>query len=270
MKTPISYYGGKQRLAKRIISLFPVHRCYVEPFFGGGAVYWYKQPSEVEVINDIDQRVITFFQVLQDRAKYKKLKLLLDKTLHSRYLHNEAGRILKNVDMSDEIEIAWAFYVQTNMSFGKCLFKGFGYGHTRSHASTVTNNIKNLKAIYCDRLINTTIENKDALEVIKAWDSNETLFYCDPPYINTNMGHYKGYTEEDYRGLLDTLTARKGRFVLSSSPSAILKEYLEKTGWEQTEIKQPLAVCGKRKERKYKVECLIANYMSSNREKSYD
>jgi len=62
MKTPITYYGGKQTLLKYLLPLIPQHKLYCEPFFGGGAVFFAKPKSDVEVINDINGEVINFLK----------------------------------------------------------------------------------------------------------------------------------------------------------------------------------------------------------------
>ena len=60
MKPPLTYYGGKQKLARQIVSMIPEHRLYCEPFFGGGAVFFAKPPASVEVINDTNGELINF------------------------------------------------------------------------------------------------------------------------------------------------------------------------------------------------------------------
>ena len=70
MKTPITYYGGKQQLAQKIISLIPEHEIYCEPFIGGGAVFFRKEPSESEIINDTNGELINFYEVLQNHNQY--------------------------------------------------------------------------------------------------------------------------------------------------------------------------------------------------------
>jgi len=67
MKPPVSYYGGKQNMTKEILSLIPKHKIYIEPFFGGGAIFFTKEPSEVEIINDLNSYVINFYNVCKDR-----------------------------------------------------------------------------------------------------------------------------------------------------------------------------------------------------------
>lgn len=86
MRTPITYYGGKQQLADEIIRMMPSHKIYVEPFFGGGAVFFAKGKSPCEVINDIDDRIITFYEVCQDPDMFCQLQEMVRHTLDSERL----------------------------------------------------------------------------------------------------------------------------------------------------------------------------------------
>ena len=88
MKTPLSYYGGKQQLARRILELIPEHRIYCEPFLGGGAIFFAKEPSPVEVINDTNGELINFYEVLQ--RDFPALEKEIAISLHSRKQHRHA------------------------------------------------------------------------------------------------------------------------------------------------------------------------------------
>jgi len=103
-----------------------------------------------------------------------------------------------------------------------------------------TKQIQNLKEIftiqYARRLERTSIFCRDALNVIKSTDRKTTFHYVDPPYFNADMGHYDGYTLEDFKSLLDTLEKIEGKFMLSTYSSDILKEYVERNGWKMIEI----------------------------------
>lgn len=88
LKTPISYYGGKQSMLKEILPLIPEHRIYVEPFFGGGAVFWAKEPSRSEVINDVNMNIVNFYEVL--KHSYFELRKRVEATLHSRETYKKA------------------------------------------------------------------------------------------------------------------------------------------------------------------------------------
>lgn len=109
LRTPITYYGGKQKLISTILPLIPQHSLYCEPFIGGAAVYFAKEPSKVEVINDTNKEVINFYQVCRNR--FHDLQALVRVTLHSRDLHDDAFVIYSKPHLHDEVRRAWALWV---------------------------------------------------------------------------------------------------------------------------------------------------------------
>lgn len=267
MKTPISYYGGKQTLARRIISLIPhkvidnaihfEHNLYNEPFIGGGAVFWLKPASSVEVINDIDGRIVNFYQMCQ--SNFDALKKMIVETPHSRHLHQESHHVLRNPDHYSKLRLAWAVWVQTNMSFGSCMFAGYGYSRKRNSCEKkLMNKRLTFSDDYSKRLECVQIECSDAIKVIQSRDYDEAFHYCDPPYFNAHMGHYGGYKESNMIELLDTLTQVKGKFLLSSYDSAILEKYVKKCRWKTIKISMNLSMVTKSSKRK--IEVLTANY----------
>lgn len=108
-----------------------------------------------------------------------------------------------------------------------------------------------------ERLNVVQIECNDALKVIKSRDRVDTFFYIDPPYVNTNCGHYAGYTEHDYEMLLQILSKLKGKFLLSSFPTKLLDKYTKQFGWHQIEFDKSKSAS---KYRSRKIEVLTANY----------
>lgn len=114
MKTPITYYGGKQNLIDEILPMIPKHRIYCEPFFGGGAVFFAKSKSFLEVINDKNDLLINFYQQCIDN--FDDLQHKVQHTLHSESEFNKAKRIYNNPTSHTDIEKAWAFWVVTNVS----------------------------------------------------------------------------------------------------------------------------------------------------------
>ena len=258
MKPPLTYYGGKQKLSDRIISMIPKHRIYCEPFFGGGAVFFAKAPAELEVINDTNGELINFYRVL--KTDYKKLANEIKCTLHSRESHQYAEVIIKNPKLFSEVKRAWAIWTLANQSFAsmlggtwRCDFK------KNASAKRLNNKRNNFTEEYAKRLEQVQIENRDALKVIKLWDTKDTFFYCDPPYFNSAMGHYKGYTEQDFENLLKVLSEIKGKFILSSYPSELIEKYTKKYKWHTQKIEGiPVSVSlGKRK---MKTEVLTGNF----------
>ncbi len=261
MKTPITYYGGKQKLAKTILKLIPVHKLYAEPFFGGGAIFFEKPKSAVEVINDTNTEIINFYQMVQN--DFVSLEMEIRITLHSRNLHRKASVIYNNPDMFTPLKRAWAFWTLASQSFASIIDGSWGYDIAKGTTSTkVSNKRQGFTEDYAIRLQSVQIECTDALRIIKSRDNAEAFFYCDPPYFNSDCGHYDGYTVEDFEMLLKTLSTIKGKFLLSSYPSPILKDYAKKMRWFQQEIHQKVSVANNnsKKGQKNKIEVLTANY----------
>ena len=117
MKPPLSYYGGKQKLSRDICrALYQSPNWsekghYIEPYFGGGAVFFAKEPQCIETINDLNDNLIAFYRVVKDPAGFEKVKALLDGTLYSRSEFNRAGRILRGEIEASAEEKAWAVFV---------------------------------------------------------------------------------------------------------------------------------------------------------------
>ena len=205
MKPPITYYGGKQMLSKLIIELIPEHNVYCEPFFGGGAVYFKKSPSNIEVINDTNGELINFYKVI--KTKFNKLNQEIQTTLHSRESHLAARIIYKNPKLFDVVKRAWAIWTLANQSYASKLNGTWGYDKKENRSvKQLDTKRKTFTKGYAERLENTEIECMDALDVIQARDSKTTFFYIDPPYIEANQGHYKGYEKEDFEKLLKILS----------------------------------------------------------------
>ncbi len=255
MKTPITYYGGKQSMIKDILPLIDYSKNqYVEPFFGGGAIFFAKEPHKHEVINDLDNRVVNFYEVLKN--DFEALKKKIDTTLHSEYLHKTAREILKDKN-ADKIEMAWAFWVQTNMSYNKTIGSGFTYSHTKNNSTQTKNKRESFKICLSERLENIEIFCRDALNIITLKNIGDTFFYIDPPYYNADMGHYEGYTEQDFINLLNKCEEIKGHFLLSSYDSKILQDYITRNKWQQKIIEMN---CSAVNAKKIKYESLVYNY----------
>ena len=115
MRTPITYYGGKQTLAPTIVSMLPPHRIYCEPFFGGGAVFFAKPKSYLEAINDTNDRLVTFYK--QVMTNFDELQQMVQNTLQSESEYLKAREIYNRRRPASDAEIAWAVWMVTNFSF---------------------------------------------------------------------------------------------------------------------------------------------------------
>jgi len=258
MKPPLTYYGGKQKLAQTIISMIPKHRLYCEPFFGGGAVFFAKSPAPLEVINDNNGELINFYKVV--KTNFKELEKEIKCTLHSREYHRDAKIVLGYPQLFNEVKRAWAVWTLANQSFASNLEGTWRCDYKKNTTPKRLENKKtNFVEEYAKRLEQVQIENRDALKIIQTWDSKDTFFYCDPPYFNSDMGHYKGYTEQDFKNLLQALSEIKGKFILSSYPSEILEKYIKKHKWFSKKI-EGIQVSVSLGKRKTKTEVLTGNY----------
>lgn len=218
----ISYYGGKQRIASKIVERIRQipHTVYAEPFAGGLAVLFAKGKPAVtnishyrEAVNDHDDRLITLYRVA--RTQPDELQRWIDLTPYSQSEHTRAKQWLKEPGHT-ELELAWAYYVSIQMSFSNDLGCGWRTGvMTRNQAATWSNKQQRLPEAM-ERLRSVHIACEDAIRFIQRWDSPQTLFYCDPPYPGANQGHYGGYTLEDWQRLCDALDNCQGSYILSN------------------------------------------------------
>lgn len=261
MKTPITYYGGKQKLATIILNQIPQHKLYCEPFIGGAAIFFAKPPSQIEVINDVNSELVNFYKVVQN--DFVSLEKEVQISLHSRDLFRKASVIYKNPDMFSEIKRAWAVWCLAAQGFAGILDGSWGYDVQKNTTTKkITNKRESFTLDYAVRLQNVQIECTDAIRIIRSRDQKDAFFYCDPPYYNSDCAHYDGYSLDDFEHLLKTLSKIKGKFLLSSYPSPILKEYTKAKGWHTKEIKQGVSVANNnsQKGQKMKTEVLTANY----------
>lgn len=213
------YHGGKQYMATKLVDLIPDHKIYCEPFSGAASLLFAKPRKQVsnqedylEIINDNLNLIVIFYE--QAKTNTEALFNLIDSRLYSEYWHSIGKKIIKNQDNYSLLEIAWAAYYLLNVSFGGGMRKGFAYGKVKKYPEAFYNKLLNFK-VKCERLKLVTIHNRDALEIIKYYDTPQTFFYIDPPYINTHHSHYKEYSIENYIALINVLKDCKGKILLS-------------------------------------------------------
>jgi DNA adenine methylase len=223
-------------------------------------VFFGKQKSEVEVLNDTNRELINFYRVVQNDfvSVEKEVKI----TLHSRDQFRQASVIYNNPDMFNEVKRAWAVWVTASQSFSSMLDGSWGYERLTNKTATRLENKKHaFNEDLAIRLQSVQIECTDALRVIFSRDTVDSFFYCDPPYFNSDCGHYDGYSGADFEALLTMLASIKGKFLLSSYPSPLLQKYAKMHGWFTKTIEQTVSVNAKSGKRKAKTEVLTANYL---------
>lgn len=256
IKPPFSYYGGKQKMFKYIEPLIPEHTTYVEAFAGSASVFWMKKPSDVEILNDTNKELMNFYEIM--KHDFVALQKEIEISLHSRDLHRDAFTVYKNSHLFTPLKRAWAIWVLGAQGFGGQLSSSWGRDKKKNKTvKAVSNKRERFTTDYAIRLQYVTLESRDAIRVIKTTDYDNAFFYVDPPYYNADMGHYDGYTIEDFQMLLEALSCIEGKFLLSSYPSELLSECTERYKWHSFNIEQNVSVSNKGKR---KVEVLTANY----------
>lgn len=197
-----------------IISHFPDHRCYVEPFGGGASVIANKDPSTVEVYNDQDGDLVHFFETLQERGD--ELIEWLEQQPYAKDLHEKYGRqFYAGYRPENDIERAGRFYyLRVSQYAGKYqTFSGFRSGKKRNFAKEYYNKVGELWD-FQQRFRHVQIENRDYREIIDRFDSPKTLFYCDPPYLQEGDDLYTG-GEFNHDIFVDTVNQLEADCVIS-------------------------------------------------------
>lgn len=250
-KPLMRYHGAKWRLAPWIISHFPQHHCYVEPFGGSAAVLISKEPSTREVYNDKNDEIVNLFNVIRCNNMRPELLRLLHMTPYSRTEFefskepSDAHRDSRgNIIPGDSAVIeALKLLVRAQMSFGSA---GATRGNTGFRLDTARSGTS-LQALWSDlparvlevteRLRQVVIENTDAYNVIKQHDRSDTLFYLDPPYTldtRTNTDSYGKFEmrEFEHERLLELTQKCAGMFVISGYDNELYNDMLN--GWTKS------------------------------------
>lgn len=228
---PLPYIGGKHRLAAQIIALLPPHVTYVEAFAGGAQVFFRKEPSTVEVLNDLDYEIVNFYRVCQ--SHYEELIRYLRFSVASRTWF----AVLKATDASTLTDIQRAarfLYLQKNAFGGLVVKQSFHYGVTKP-SNFNPKRIPEIIAAAHQRLAKAQIESLPYEQILVKYDRPTTLFYLDPPYWERKLYKFN-FKEEDFRKLEARLRALTGKFVLSLDDHPKVRELFKAFHIERTEI----------------------------------
>jgi len=242
----LRYHGGKWRLAPWILSTFPAHRTYVEPFAGGASILLRKARAFTEVYNDLDQEIVNVFQCARDRGA--ELTRALELTPFARTEFQDAYQ-----HSDDPIERARKTVIRSFMGFGSdgvhsSHRTGFR-GRSQRSGSTPAHDWANYPyalRVIIQRLQGVVIESKPALYVIEKYDGPDVLFYVDPPYVHetrSRVDSARGYrhemSDDDHRALAAALGKVQGKVVLSGYQTALYAELF--AGWNRIEKTGPFA-----------------------------
>lgn len=238
IKSLLRYPGSKWRIASWILSYFPEHRSYPEPFVGSGAVFFSKQRSDIETINDLDGDVVNLFYWVKHDPE--KLAYEVYYTPYARQIYDNA--YLPD-DKESSLDKAVKFLIRLNMGYGyrtteaKVGWKNDVQGREKAYAALDWKSLPDRIIEVTERLRGVQIENRPAVDVISKFNYENVLIYCDPPYLlDTRSGgrQYKNeMTESDHEQLLYMLMEHKGFILLSGYESkmydSLLKDWHKET-----------------------------------------
>jgi len=261
MKLPLKYYGGKTYQADWIVGILNRYafKTYVEPFGGSGAILFAKEPSGVEIYNDIYSDVVTFYRVLRNPRQYKQLIQFIEHTPYSREAFQESREALKTKKLS-AVEQAGHFFVRLRQSFScnGTAWSTPGKEH-RNQAKAYRSSIDRFSQAH-ERLRNVHIEHKDALAIIRRYAYAESMIYCDPPYVHSTRvavnTYAHEYTDEAHTALVTTLLEVPGHKILSGYEHDIYLPLLD-AGW--TLEKRDFPCHSSRHKKGYRTECLYCS-----------
>ena len=236
LKSPVNRFGGKYYLRSWLSGKIPGHTVYCEPFCGASHLLFSKEPSRVEVINDVDSFLITFFKVVRDTEARQRLIDMLDFMPYSRSLWQEIrSRWKKGNIPGDEVERSMEWFYLNRTCFGGDQLKG-GWAVPsitgRNPVQSFRNAIEGMADI-AKRLRNVAIENLPYQDCIKRYDSPETSFYCDPPYLNAEHYYGNSFSQDSHRKLAELLHGVKGKAMVSHYQNSLYDELYR--GWHRHE-----------------------------------
>lgn len=228
VKSPLPYYGGKTSLIDFILPYFPAHNVYCEPFGGSAAVLLAKPASATEVYNDLHVGMATFFRVLKDSDSCAELARRLALTPNSRREHRECHN---SYPAQDPIECARQVYVLIRQSFSAIFDHSWGYRISASEDSFASAIDSLLPA--SQRLRHVQVENLHFAQMFDKYDSANTLWYLDPPYLGETRVAKSAYRHEmsrtEHELLLSRIVRLNGMVLLSGYASQLYAQALG--GW---------------------------------------
>ncbi len=255
MQKLVSWIGGKRVALKHILPLIPKHQAYIEPFFGGGSVFFAKPPSEVEIINDLDSRLGTLFRVVQHHPD-----AFLDElqyAINSRQILTES---YQQPGLTD-VQRAARFYYILKTSFASCASgpPSFSVSAKESRPQrTSKRHIIDLVDQVHRRLDRVCVECQDFETLITRRDSADAFLYVDPPYYGYEACYQQRFSKDDHQRLAAVLAKVKGKWLLSYGAHPAIKRLYK--GFRISTIDVTYSAAAKTGKAKKANELLIRNY----------
>jgi DNA adenine methylase len=242
LRSPVRWFGSKSRLVGRFLELIPEHHTYVEAFGGSASLLFGKQPSKVEVYNDLDSGLVNFFRVLRDPDKFERFHRMACMTPYSREEFDACRQSWEACD--DDVERAYRWFVVARMSFSGAFEKGgwssVTHESTRGISASVAvwlRGVEMLPEIHA-RLMMIQVEHGGWQRILDRYDDPQAFFYLDPPYVQNTRTRTR-YTvemrDDEHRDLVDRLLGMKGKVLLSGYRNELYQP-LEEVGWKRRDF----------------------------------
>ncbi|EPJ9671165.1 DNA adenine methylase [Citrobacter farmeri] len=246
----VPWIGGKRRLAKHILPLFPAHTCYVEPFCGAAALYFLKTPSKTEVINDINGELVNLYRVVKHHLEefVRQFKWALVSRQIYKWLQDTPEETLTDIQRA-----ARFYYLQKQAFGGKVADHTFGTSTTSAPRFNLLRIEEELSMAHL-RLSRTLIEHLDWHQCIERYDRPYTLFYCDPPYWGTE-GYGVEFGLKNYDHMADLARRIKGKMIISVNDIPEMRQAFNGLNTQSVDISYNLKVTGKPSPKKELVIC---------------
>ena len=273
---PVKWFGGKGNFLPKLLPLIPYSRVYCEPFGGGGSVFFARKPSPCEVYNDLDGNLVNLMRVIRNPETCAELERQLKLTLYAREEKALAWKLLKTKTYANDVERAWALFVVINQGFGGGFNNSWGFSNESKDGKNGAVNAYQKRLMlftaWLDRLKDAQIDNQDAVKVMYNFDSAETVFYCDPPYLQATRKTKNDYahemTDEQHLIFLRACKSAQGAVVISGYDNELYRSELE--GWELRTFDVTCTAAGRTrlsdlrgkgagKEKQPRVECVWRN-----------
>lgn len=249
------YVGGKHSIANKLIQYYPEHKIYVEPFGGMATMFFYKEPSEKEVYNDINKNAVNLFRVLRDEEKTNKLIRMFEYFVSSVDFVEEA---YKNYNNPQVDEITRAYYFVYILQNSRGLINKFsalnGVRNTETSKELI---IEKIKAVH-RRFEKVVIENVDWEDCFRRYDSKETFFYCDPPYLTKDIDkiYHNSMSTIEHKKLLHKIKECQGMVIISGYDHPLYQYELEEHGWKKAQFKTKLKFSRLKKIERERIETI--------------
>lgn len=248
----VPWIGGKRRLAKHIMPLFPRHTCYVEPFCGAAALYFLKDSSRVEVINDVNGELVNLYRVVKHHLEefVRQFKWALVSRQIYKWL-----QVTPEETLTDIQRAARFYYLQKQAFGGKVADHTFGTSTTSAPRFNLLRIEEELSLAHL-RLARTIIEHTDWAKCIERYDRPHTLFYCDPPYWGTE-GYGVDFPLVEYERMAQLATSMQGKMIISVNDIPEMRKAFAGLEIQSVGIKYNLQTTEKAKPKR---ELIIRNF----------